>query len=482
MANLEIRKARLELSRQSLEDMINGRKFQIRDKLASASRRNKDTGLEQSLLASYSCFSVIDVAWNWLVQTGILERSSPEAAIFSSYLGADYGLSLLGAGDSGRTKIGERNCFTNESADFTRMYPLFLEGLLGSYSRALDTQSGIGLELLTGQYLSWIKDRALSEAERLPGFHESVSGIKGNICGSYDFSGMMRRSYRTGTEEESEFIWENFGGYKEEVDYFRDLALIIDRWDYCLSLGLLKKGELLPKGILLAGPPGTGKTRLARTFCNESGVPFDMIGVSDVGSSFVYETANNVQRKFDSAASYIRNKESPVSVLMIDELDSLGKARGDGSGSGREDDKVVTTIAQNMDGPKNVDGVLVIGTTNLPEAIDSCLTRGKRFEKTLYLGPLNRKYAEDIFSKYLGNCPGVDIGRIARDYVAEPARSARQTVEREAAAREICWTGAMIASLSSAVKREKLIRHLKTGADYHLSTGDVIDEIKRLYA
>jgi hypothetical protein len=496
MLEIDISRQRLEVAKQSLEGMVNGRKFQIAERLANAGKRNSgsnnsksadDTRTEQCLNSSLDCFAVIDLVWNRTVQAGALDRNSPAPAIFSAHIGAGYGLAELDGGNGGSTRVAGRSLFGNEKIDFGRMYPLFLEDILGAYSRALENPGGIELDKLTGQFFGWIKEKAIIESERVADFDKRAGSIKGSICGDYDFYGLNSRRPRP-KESDSEFCWENFGGYKKEVGYFRELANIIERYDYCLSLNTMKKDELLPKGILIAGPPGTGKTRLARTFCSEAGVPFEMFGVSDVGSSFVYETSNNVQRKFDAAASYIKNGESRVAVLFIDELDSLGRTRSRSSGAGSEDDKVVTALNSNMDGHLAVDGVMVIGATNLAEAIDPALTRPGRFEKMVYMGHVGADDARDIFSKYLRGCEGIDVEKIVGRYVAEPGREHKsnpggslQNSQNGSLGGRILWNGAMIKEAVSSAKRKKLIAHLKGGEDYRIATEDICGEIESLY-
>jgi hypothetical protein len=511
MLEIDISRQRLETAKQSLDEMVNGRKFQIRDKISNAGKRNNgrsygldgasDPSIERCLGASLNCFAVIDLLWNRTVQTGALERNSPAPAIFSAYIGAEYGLAGLddGGGNGGRTRVDGRSVFGNERIDFGRMYPLFLEDILGAYSRALDNPGKMEMSRLTGQFFGWIKEKTIAESERVADFEKKAGLIKGSICEDYVFIGLNSRKPRA-KDADKEFCWENFGGYKKEVDYFRELATIIDRYDYCLSLNAMKKDELLPKGILLAGPPGTGKTRLARTFCNEAGVPFEMFGVSDVGSSFVYETSNNVQRKFDAAAGYIKSGESRAAVLFIDELDSLGRTRSRSSGAGSEDDKVVTALNINMDGHLAVDGVIVIGATNLPDTIDPALTRPGRFGKTIYMGFVGADDAKDIFSKYLTGCEGVDVEMIVGRYVAEPGRGYKayqmQNPERSPDGSlndsqsgilnrsrddRLLWNGAMIKEAVSSAKRRKLIGHLKGAEDYRITTEDICGEIESLY-
>ena len=135
-----------------------------------------------------------------------------------------------------------------------------------------------------------------------------------------------------------------------------------------------------PRGVLLAGPPGTGKTMLARAVANEAGVPFLSCTGSDFVEVFVGRGARRVRTLFDEAA-----RRAPC-VLFIDELDALGSSRSGRSGGGTEEhDQTLNQLLAMMDGISARPGVLVIAATNRLSSLDSALTRPGRFDRILQL-------------------------------------------------------------------------------------------------
>ncbi|MBI4408438.1 MAG: ATP-dependent zinc metalloprotease FtsH [Gemmatimonadetes bacterium] len=137
-------------------------------------------------------------------------------------------------------------------------------------------------------------------------------------------------------------------------------------------------GARVPKGVLLIGPPGTGKTLLARAVAGEAGVPFFHLSGSEVTGFIVGLGAHRIRSLF-------RRARKQGGVVFIDELDSLGGARGRGRSHG-EDDRTLNQLLVEMDGFAPSDGVVVIGATNRPEDLDPALRRPGRFDRTLTIG------------------------------------------------------------------------------------------------
>jgi AAA+ superfamily predicted ATPase len=131
-------------------------------------------------------------------------------------------------------------------------------------------------------------------------------------------------------------------------------------------------GARPPRGVLLFGPPGTGKTMLARALAHESGAKFIHVRASDVVSKWYGEAEQKLQQVFDWA-----RRERP-SVLFFDEIDAIARSREDAHEATH---RIVSTFLENMDGLRELDGVIVLAATNRPDAVDEALTRPGRFDR-----------------------------------------------------------------------------------------------------
>jgi cell division protease FtsH len=137
-------------------------------------------------------------------------------------------------------------------------------------------------------------------------------------------------------------------------------------------------GALVPKGILLVGPPGTGKTMLARAVAGEAGVPFFSVSGSDFMEMFVGVGASRVRDLFSTA-----RKQSPA-IVFIDEIDSIGRKRGAGIGGGHDErEQTLNQMLNEMDGFDPTEGVVVIAATNRPDVLDPALLRPGRFDRQI---------------------------------------------------------------------------------------------------
>ncbi|MBA2896861.1 ATP-dependent zinc metalloprotease FtsH [Nonomuraea soli] len=163
---------------------------------------------------------------------------------------------------------------------------------------------------------------------------------------------------------------------------------LVEIVDYLKDPGKYRRlGAKLPKGVLLAGPPGTGKTLLARAVAGEANVPFFSASASEFIEMIVGVGASRVRDLFEEA-----RKVAP-SIIFIDEIDAIGRARGGNSGIGGHDEREQTLnqILTEMDGFSGGEGVIVIGATNRPEVLDPALLRPGRFDRTVMVAPPDAK-------------------------------------------------------------------------------------------
>ena len=171
-------------------------------------------------------------------------------------------------------------------------------------------------------------------------------------------------------------------------------------------------GASMPKGILLVGPPGTGKTMLAKAVAGESNVPFFSISGSEFVEMFVGMGASKVRDLFRQA------KEKAPCIVFIDEIDAIGQKRNSGNlGGNDEREQTLNQLLTEMDGFEGNNGVIILAATNRPDSLDPALTRPGRFDRRVPVELPDLKGREEILkvhAKKVSLAPGVDFNTVAR--------------------------------------------------------------------
>jgi cell division protease FtsH len=172
-------------------------------------------------------------------------------------------------------------------------------------------------------------------------------------------------------------------------------------------------GGKIPKGVLLVGPPGTGKTMLARAVAGEAEVPFFSISGSDFVEMFVGVGAARVRDMFEQA-----RKNAPC-ILFVDEIDAVGRQRGAGLGGGNDErEQTLNSLLVEMDGFDGREGVIIIAATNRPDVLDSALMRPGRFDRQVFIDLpdlLGREEILRVHAKRFQISEDVDLAIVARN-------------------------------------------------------------------
>ena len=200
------------------------------------------------------------------------------------------------------------------------------------------------------------------------------------------------------TEEQNKTTFADVAGIEEAKEEVGELV------EFLRDPGKFQKlGGRIPKGVLLTGNPGTGKTLLARAIAGEAKVPFFSISGSDFVEMFVGVGASRVRDMFEQA-----KKHAPC-IIFIDEIDAVGRQRGAGLGGGHDErEQTLNQLLVEMDGFEGTEGVIVIAATNRPDVLDPALLRPGRFDRQVYVPLPDIRGREQILKVHMRKVPVAD--------------------------------------------------------------------------
>ena len=257
--------------------------------------------------------------------------------------------------------------------------------------------------------------------------------------GSMMFGGMGKSNAKVYVQSTHGIRFADVAGEDEAKENLQEIV------DYLHDPSKYKEiGASMPKGILLVGPPGTGKTMLAKAVAGESNVPFFSMSGSEFVEMFVGMGASKVRDLFKQA------KEKAPCIVFIDEIDAIGQKRNSGQYGGNDErEQTLNQLLAEMDGFDPTKGIILLAATNRPEVLDQALLRPGRFDRriiidrpnlagrlaTLQVHTRNIKLAEDVNLKKVAlataGCVGADLANLVNEAALRAVRKGRKLVTQE---------------------------------------------------
>lgn len=208
-------------------------------------------------------------------------------------------------------------------------------------------------------------------------------------------------------KENTNVDFDDVAGLKEEKEELQEIVDFLKNPKKYIEIG-----ARIPKGVLLVGPPGTGKTYLSKAVAGEAGVPFFSISGSDFVEMYVGVGASRVRDLFKDA------KKNAPCIIFIDEIDAVGRKRGAGLGGGHDErEQTLNQLLVEMDGFGKNEGIIVMAATNRPDILDPAILRPGRFDRRVYIGIPDVREREAILNVHTKNkklAPDVDLSSIAK--------------------------------------------------------------------
>lgn len=231
-------------------------------------------------------------------------------------------------------------------------------------------------------------------------------GLKGMNAGGGSFMSIGKSKAKIYVETDTKTTFKDVAGADEALEELREVIDFLKNTDNVKSLG----GKM-PKGILLVGSPGTGKTLIAKAIAGEAGVPFFSTSGAEFVEMFVGVGAARVRDLFEQA------KKTAPCIIFIDELDAMGKTRHSNMLSGNDEkEQTLNQLLVEMDGFDTQGGIIILAATNRPEMIDPALLRAGRFDRQVVVDKPDRKGRRDILKIHTAKvkiAPQVDLDSIA---------------------------------------------------------------------
>ena len=284
-----------------------------------------------------------------------------------------------------RTNIDPNASLKEQGFDLTKVNVTY-EPVTSGSSAWVTIGSSIIPVILIGALLFWMLRSAQGQGNQALSFGKSRARLYGN--------------------EKDKVMFADIAGSEEAK---QDLAEVVEFLKYPKKFASL--GARIPKGVLLVGPPGTGKTMLSRAVAGEANVPFFSISGSEFVEMFVGVGASRVRDLFAKA------KKNAPCIIFVDEIDAVGRKRGSGLGGGHDErEQTLNQILVEMDGFEQGQNVIVLAATNRADVLDPALLRPGRFDRRVNIGLPDRKDREAILKTHYAKKPlakSVDLDALA---------------------------------------------------------------------